>query len=262
MTYLRIRQPFLKTYLFMFLFLLLITNFVTASESELESDLIDIFSLFNENQNDEKESLIIDHPTLDRGDSLLIMPVDNISDDLYALTGCEQDIDFRKFKTPDTVLFPPCSYVLRMKAYGTEIMEFDAFTQSESYSVSGSEIFKLENVHCLFGEDRKKWEGVRLIKQRETGDILYAKGLEVKSDFVYARHELKGKVCFFRPDYFFATHYYDFMLYYLPSIYFLNQREPSMRFFVPNKLQLYEREALGICVFQSIRSSIPILFGH
>ena len=65
-------------------------------------------------------------------------------------------------------------------------------------------------------------------------------------DYIFHFH---GKTCLFRPNFFFNTHYYDFMLYFLPSIYFLSQREPDMKFFMHQGLKKYESEALAAINF-------------
>ncbi|MDP3372182.1 MAG: glycosyltransferase family 61 protein [Candidatus Paracaedibacteraceae bacterium] len=188
--------------------------------------------------------------------------------------------DFRKTNPANFCLFESVSYRLETVSFG-EV----SFFRSKGWfnpepKARGGEVFVLNEVIALIGSEyslivknssAKSTDSILTVSSKKTGitsvinkdvddsmrttsyqleNILYAQesvaGIghivgDIKSPLVY----FNGKTCLFRPNYFFNTHYYDFMLYYFPSIYFLSQKFPDMKFFMHQSLKSYEKEGLS-----------------
>ena len=164
--------------------------------------------------------------------------------------------DFRQIGAEKYRLFKPVSYTLKTINFGEESFYRPCGWFDSELTTNGGEVFALSNVVVSLGNE------TGLIVEKDSDAVLYAResvpgvGYKTRNVKSFIRH-FPGKSCLFRPSYFFSTHYYDFLLYFLPSINFLDQKEPSMKYFMHKRLKSYEREGLQAIGLESSKI-IPI----
>ena len=176
-------------------------------------------------------------------------------DPLKARDFCAESKDFRLTEPPSDFLFSPIQYNLNSILYGEQEGSFEWLGAKER-TLKGGELFAkkdviiLANDSCVFITD-DKFNTVLLSSNPSLGQSLLSKPY-------HRMHHLKGKTCIFRIEGIFARHYYDFMLHFLPSIYFLSKKFPNdFKFLYQEVLQPYEKEAFKSIAFDAEKQLVP-----
>jgi len=153
------------------------------------------------------------------------------------------DLIFYRNQGPEFKLFKPLQYKLQTTYYGEN--PFPAVKEwiNGDYKAEGGEVYELPHVCVVAGAESQS-----AVFNLDSGKCLHKKWRDqqkllkiIQSPSQY----FKGETCVFRLDFMLATHYYDFMTYYLPAIHFLSKRYPEMKFFMHKNLRNYEAEAFN-----------------